>query len=200
MTILNVRKFVLAGILTVMFSILAAGAAWAHCDAENGPVAEDARKALKTDDFSKVAIWVGEDQNAELKKLFKDALKVYKMGGEAKELAENYFIESSIRLHRAAEGMPYTGVKPAQPLPEDIKLAEKTLKTGNIKPLVEFLNSEIETESKKWFQKAYDSKEAYKGESVAKGREWVDAYVKYVIYVHNLYKTIKAGPPHGVGE
>jgi hypothetical protein len=28
----------------------------------------------------------------------------------------------------------------------------------------------------------------------------VDAYVKYVIYVHGLHQTIQAGPAHGVGE
>jgi len=43
-------------------------------------------------------------------------------------------------------------------------------------------------------------KKNYKGENVEAGREWVDAYVKYVIYVNGLYKTIQAGPAHGVGE
>lgn len=40
MTILNVRKFVLTGLLTLMFVVYAAGTAWAHGDTENGPVAK----------------------------------------------------------------------------------------------------------------------------------------------------------------
>lgn len=39
-----------------------------------------------------------------------------------------------------------------------------------------------------------------KDKSLKAGRKWADAYVKYVIYVHGLYKTIQAGPAHGVGE
>ena len=60
---------------------------------------------------------------------------------------------------------------------------------------------ELQKEVKKWFQKAVDAKEYYKSdENVQAGREWVDAYVKYVIYVHGLHKNIQAGPEHGVGH
>ena len=32
---------------------------------------------------------------------------------EARELADRYFFETLVRIHRAGEGAPYTGLKPA---------------------------------------------------------------------------------------
>lgn len=172
---------------------------FAHCDRENGPVAVDAREALKTGDFSKIAIWVSEEQEAELEAKFKQSLAIYKKGGEARELATDYFMETAVRLHRAAEGMPFTGLKPASPNAPDIAKAEKALETGDIEPVQTLLKEEIEKETSKWFQKALEAKKN-KDNSVEAGRQWVDSYVKYIVYTHKLYMKIQAGPPHGMGE
>jgi len=176
------------------------GQAMAHCDTESGPTAVDARKALETGNFDTISIWVGEKQTPELRNSFEEALEVYKMGGKAKALAEHYFMSTAVRLHREAEGMSFTGLKPAQPLPPIIAKAEKTLESGNLEPITDLLYAELQKETQKWFQNALEAKKNYKGENVEAGREWVDAYVKYVIYVNGLYKTIQAGPAHGVGE
>jgi len=186
-------------IAIVMLGV-SSGVASAHCDTESGPTAVDARKALETGDFKKVAIWVGDEQASELRDIFEKSIAVYKMGGKAKELAENYFMSTTVRLHREAEGMPFTGLKPAQPLPPVIAKAEKTLDEGNLKPVTDLLSAQLEKETQKWFQNALDAKKKYNGKNVEAGREWVDAYVKYVVYVNGLYKTIQAGPAHGVGE
>jgi len=177
------------------FTIIAYG----HCDTMSGPVAVAAGEALKTGDFETVQIWVGQQQQKELKQRFDECLVVRQMGGKAKELADRYFIETAIRLHRKAEGMTFTGVKSAQPLPPDIAAAERALETNDVKVITDVLNKEIETQTKVWFDKAMEAKK-HKDESVEAGRKWVDAYVKYVIYVHGLHQKIKAGPEHGVGE
>lgn len=185
--------------LTAVLAVALPLAAWAHCDTESGPVAVDARQALEDDDFRAVAIWVGEKQNDELRSAFGQTLPVYQMGGKAAELAEQYFTETAVRLHRQAEGLPYTGLKPAQPLPPDVAAAERTLETGDPAEVLELL----ETELKKKLTVLFDDARAAqkdKDKSLENGREWADAYVKYVIYVHGLYKTINAGPEHGVGE
>ena len=187
-------------IMTAAASLtLLAGSAPAHCDALNGPVAVHAREALPTGEFEPIAIWVGEDQTEELRRRFQQSLKVYRMDGEAQKLAERFFIENAVRLHRAAEGMPYKGVKPAQPLPPDIAAAEKALETGNLDPVTDMLAAELENQTNKWFQKALETKK-HMDRSIAAGREYVDAYVKYVIHVHGLHQTIQSGPAHGVGE
>ncbi len=97
------------------------------------------------------------------------------------------------------KGMPYTGLKPAQPLPPVLASAEKALQTGDMGPLSGLLADEMHQELERLFVKAREAKK-HKDENLAAGREWADAYVKYVIYVHGLYKTIKAGPAHGAGE
>lgn len=185
--------------MVLMFIAFTTQQTYAHCDRKNGPVAVDAKEALKTGDFSKIAIWVGEEQEDELQAKFKQSLAIYNKGGDARELATDYFMETAVRLHRAAEGMPFTGLKPASPNPSDIAKAEKALVTGDIGPLQTLLKEELEKETSKWFEKALEAKKN-KDKSVEAGRQWVDSYVKYIIYTHKLYLKIQAGPPHGVGE
>ncbi len=181
----------------LLFLLLSGPHALAHCDRENGPVAMAAKEALKTGNLDQILIWVGEEQEQELREKFQHSLEVYKNGGNSAELAEKYFMETAVRLHRAAEGMPFEGLKQASPNPPDIEAAEKALETGNFEPVKELLCSALEEESLKWLEKARTSAEN-KEESIAAGREWVDNYVKYIVYIHKLYKTIQAGPPHGV--
>ncbi len=183
----------------LVFALAMTGSAYGHCDSMNGPVVLDAQEALKAGDFSKVQIWVGEDQEAELKQVFEKSLRVRKLSDEAKELADRYFFETAVRLHRQAEGMPYTGLKPAGPMPADIQAAEKALETGDSEVVTKLLVSQLREQVDTWFKKALSARENH-DQSVEAGRRWVDAYVKYVVYVHRLYQTIHAGPAHGVGD
>jgi len=171
----------------------------AHCDRVNGPVATAAKKALQTGDVSHALIWVGESQTKELKSKFKQSLSAYNSGKEAQKIAERYFMETTVRLHREAEGMPYTGLKPAQPSSEDIQVAEKALDSGNLSPATNLLAKEIRQKTKELYQNAMKAKES-RHQSVVAGRRWVDAYVKYIVYVHKLYQKIQSGPAHGVGN
>ncbi len=193
------RRHVVGLMVSVGLCLSIAAKVNAHCDTENGPVAVAARTALKTGAFDGIVIWVGEAQQKELHARFDEARTVYGMGGQAKKLAERYFMETAVRLHREAEGMTYTGLKPARPLPPDIAKAEETLETGNLKPLTDLLTRQMQEATEKWFHEARQAKRAYDGRDVEAGRRWVDNYVKYVIYVHGLYETIQAGPAHGVG-
>lgn len=172
--------------------------AWAHCDRKNGPVAIAAQEALQSGEFVKIAIWVGKKQEEELKTKYNEALAVYKTGGDARKLATEYFMETAVRLHREAEGLPFTGLKPASPNPPDIAKAEEALETGDIGPLQILLKEELEKETSRWFQKALEAKKNNK--SLEAGRQWVDSYVKYIVFTHKLYQQIQAGPPHGMGE
>ena len=172
---------------------------YAHCDRVNGPVAVDARKALETGDVSHALIWVTQKQAEELKSAFEQTKEVYTKGGESKELAERYFMETTVRLHREAEGMPYTGLKPVQPNPKDIAIAEKALKSGEVQPVTKLLAEEIKDKVTELHQEAI-SATSDKSKSIAAGREAVDAYVRYIVYVHSLYEALQSGPVHGVGN
>jgi hypothetical protein len=189
--------------LSVMLAIallgLTNGVAWAHCDTASGPVAMAAREALETGKFAAVAIWVGAKQNDALRSAFDQSLPVYHMGGKAQKLAEQHFMETAVRLHRQAEGLPYTGLQPAQPLPIDVATAEHALDTGELQPVSQLLEAALEKQLATLFDAARNARED-KDKNLAAGRAWADAYVKYVTYVHGLYTTIQAGPEHGVGE
>lgn len=171
----------------------------AHCDRVNGPVAVAAKKALENGDLSYALIWVTAQQADELKSTFKQSLKVYNEGEASQELAERYFMENTVRLHRHAEGMPYTGLKPAQANSKDIQVAEEALESGNVAEVTDLLAQEIQQKMAELFTNAIAANNE-KGQSVEAGRAWVDAYVQYIVYVHSLYQKIKAGPAHGVGK
>jgi hypothetical protein len=172
---------------------------YAHCDRINGPVAVDARKALETGEFNYASIWIGEEQEQELRSAFNHSLKVYKNGGESRKLAERYFMSTTVRLHREAEGMPFIGLKAAQPASNDIQIAEEALQSGDLKPVTDMLAEEIQKKTSELYSEAQKAQQR-KGQSVETGREWVDAYVRYIVYVHKLYQNIQAGPAHGVGN
>src|SRR5699024_11198245 len=107
-------------------------------------------------------------------------------GGDSKKLAERYFMENAVRLHRVAEGMPYTGLKPAQPHPEAIQKAEKALDLGELNPAIDLLVTDMKEKASHLFEEAMEAKD-YRDESVAAGRKWINAYVKYVIYIEGLH-------------
>jgi hypothetical protein len=183
----------------VIALVLAAGTAWTHCDTWNGPIATAARKALETGKFETIAIFVLGKQEQELRQRFDQCLEVYKTGGNGKELAERYFAETAVRLNRQALRIPFKGLKPAQPFTLDIAAAEKTLETGDLKPVTDLLSAELQEETEKWFRKAVEARK-HKDEGGEAGRKWVDAYYKYIVYVRGMHLAIQAGPKHRMGQ
>ncbi len=94
-------------------SLLAPRMALAHCDTLDGPVVIDARTALQQQDVTPVLKWVTANAEAEIRTAFDQVLAVRKLGGAAQALADRSFFETLVRVHRAGEGAPYTGLKPA---------------------------------------------------------------------------------------
>jgi len=84
-----------------------------HCDTRDGPVIKAAQKALETGNVNLVLIWVPKEVEKELKETFEKTLLARKHGKDAQIVADDWFFETAIRLHRAGEGAPYTGLKPA---------------------------------------------------------------------------------------
>jgi uncharacterized protein DUF6448 len=102
----------------IVVLLLAPTFALAHCDGMDGPVVKAAQKALQTGDVNLLLIWVQKKSDeAEIQKVFAETMAMRKLGPDAKALADRYFFETLVRLHRAGEGAPYTGLKPAGPRP-----------------------------------------------------------------------------------
>lgn len=173
---------------------------WAHCDRADGPVAAAARAALEQQQPELVLAWVAADQDQELRETYDLAIRARAQGGAGAELAERFLVETAIRLHRQAEGLAFEGVKPAAgPLPGDIALADRALASGNVDAVVAMLQAEIEREVRELFE-ALEAQQMNRQGALEARRSWVDAYVRYVGFIHGLDTAIKAGPEHGVGH
>ena len=84
--------------------LLASNTSFAHCDGLDGPVVKAARQALDTGNLNLVLIWVQKDDVAEIKNAFQKTLTVRKLSPAAKEMADSYFFETLVRVHRQGEG------------------------------------------------------------------------------------------------
>jgi hypothetical protein len=123
-------------------------------------------------------------------------MEVRRLGGEAQSLADLYFFETLVRIHRAGEGAPYTGLKPAgRDLGPAIPAADAALRTGKLDPLARMLGREVEKGLKETFEAARKRSHAAP-KDVAKGREYVASYVEYIHYVERLHEAARR-PAHG---
>ena len=163
-------------------------AAGAHCDTLEGPVVTAARTALSKGNITPVLKWVHKSDENELQAAFALALKVLAKGKEARELADRYFFETVVRVHRTGEGAPFTGLLPAGTDPGPaVKGADLALQTGAVEPLVKWLTKEVAAGVEKRFTLAAEKK-AEADASVDAGRDFVNAYVELVHYVEKLYQ------------
>ncbi|MGB5848969.1 MAG: DUF6448 family protein [Ignavibacteriaceae bacterium] len=161
----------------------------AHCDGLDGPVVKAAKKALETENVNLVLIWVKKEFEDEINNAFQKTLTVRKLSPEAKEMADMYFFETIVRLHRLGEGAPYTGLKPAgRDLGPAIPLADKSIEENSAKELLELLTDEIQNGLHQYFQNVI-SKKDYNTNDINAGREYIEAYVVFVHYVERIYES-----------
>jgi len=170
---------------------------FAHCDTLDGPVVQTARIALEKGDVTSLLKWVQADDEKEIQIAFQKTLAVRVKGAEAKELADMYFFETLVRIHRAGEGAPYTGLKPGESVDPAVALADKALESGSVDKLVNVLTKAMANGIREHFQHASETRK-HADDSVAAGREFVKAYVLFTHYVEGLHAIIKgSGVHHG---
>jgi hypothetical protein len=165
----------------------------AHCDTLDGPVVKAAQQALASGKIGPVLAWVQPKDEAEIKAAFEQTRAVRKLSPQARELADRFFFETLVRVHRAGEGAPYTGLKPAGGAPDPaIAAADQAIATGSAEALVKLLNDQTHTGLHERFMRVKVLKAP--GEDVKAGREWVAAYVPFVHYVEGIYLLAKGSP------
>ncbi len=177
------------------------GLVWAfgHCDTLDGPVVTLARKALDTGKVNLVLPWVPAEDETEIRKAFEQAKSVRKLGDEARELADTHFFETLVRIHRAGEGAPFVGLKPAgRDLGPAVPAADKALETGSIEQLEKLLTDAIRKGVHRQFEAAA-SRRKFDSDDVEAGRAYVEAYVPYVHYVEGLWQAAR-GAAHAHGQ
>ncbi|MHB1198990.1 MAG: DUF6448 family protein [Polaromonas sp.] len=171
---------------------------WAigHCDGMDGPVVTLAKKALDSSNVNLVLPWVREEDEAEIRRTFEHAMAVRKLDSKAKDLADRFFFETLVRVHRAGEGAPFIGLQPAgRDLGPAIPAADKALVDGSIDKVVTLLSDAIREGLHQHFHPAYERRK-FDVNDVMAGREYVEAYVPYIHYVERLWDDAK-GTTHG---
>jgi hypothetical protein len=166
----------------------------------DGPVVKAAMKALGNGDVRAVLPFVPKEGETEITEAFEKVIKARAQSPEAKEVADRHFFETVVRIHRAGEGAPFTGLKPAGlghgPV---VPVAEKAIETESPEELVKLLMDTVEEQTKKRFEHVMDLKrEAAVGEGVEEMREYVEAMLGLEVYSHKLYECAHADP-HGEG-
>ena len=183
------RVALIAALAVIGVGFLAVRAASAHCDGLDGPAVQAAQKALQTGDVNQVLIWVRPQDEDEIKKAFDETLSVRKLNPQAQAFADRYFFETLVRIHRAGENAPYTGLKPAgRNLGPAIPAADKSLQAGSDEALTQLLTDEVREGLHKHFKEVVEKKN-FASNDVAAGREYVEAYVIYLHYVEGLYEA-----------
>jgi hypothetical protein len=83
-----------------------------HCDSLDGPVVTAAHRALDQGDVAIVLPYVPAHAEAEVTAAFLQVLPIRASSGSASELADRWFYETVVRLHRAGEGAPTPASSP----------------------------------------------------------------------------------------
>jgi hypothetical protein len=140
-----------------------------------------------------VLIWVRKQDEAEIKGAFERTLSVRNLGAKAKELADRYFFETLVRIHRAGEGAPYTGLKPGgRDLGPAIPAADRAVEIGQTEPLLRLLSDAVAKGVEKEFHELM-ARRRFSPDDVEGGRRFVEAYVAFVHYVERLYEAAEHG-------
>lgn len=167
-----------------------------HCDTLDGPVVTAAKDALERKNVKFILPWVPKEAEGEIKEAFEKVIKVREINPEAKELADYWFFETVVRLHRTGEGAPYTGLKPAGldwgPV---VPKAEEAINKEDSTEIVEFISKVIKQELQKRFDSAI-SRKHYDESDVDAAREYVEAMLEFILYSHHLCEYAKGAKMH----
>lgn len=172
----------------------------AHCDSEKGPVATAAHQALEKGDVKLILPYVQADSEKELTAAFKETQAVRKTGGKTMELADRYFIETAIRLHRAGEGAAYNGVT-GESTPESILVADKAMASGSLDETYKMLDQLIQKGVQAKYEAVVKAREeaAHLG-TVEAHRDRVEAELIFEKYIYELSTLAAAAEPPAEGH
>lgn len=134
-------------------------------------------------------MWVADIDTDTVRRVFLRARAVRGLGDEARLLSDTYFIETVVRLHRASEGVPFTGLKPAgRDLGPAIPAADRALRTGNPGPLHAVIEGPYRRRLDSLLRAAR-ALQHHSAKDVQGGRRFVEAYVEYIHYVERLHEA-----------
>ncbi len=178
-------------------ALLRPSPAEAHCDSVNGPVVAASRQALDRGDVRLVLPYVKPQAEPELTAAFERAIAARRAGSTAAEVADRWFFETAVRLHRAGEGAPYTGLKQAADIGPALTAAEHALEEGAPDAVATVLNHAV-LEGLTARLHAVQEARAHAAEdgSVTAQRARAEAELAFETYVDQLYRAALGEDAH----
>jgi hypothetical protein len=172
--------------------------AQAHCDSLDGPVAKAAYAALEGGNVNPVLAYAPASAEEEIRAAFERSRKVRELGADARSLADSAFLEIVVRLHRAGEGAPYTGLKPAGvDYGPAIPAAEKAVRTGDLLEIKAVLAEEIDNALAKRLAHVRELKHVSlvptTATEVPHARERVSAELGFITFAETLRQVARGG-------
>lgn len=171
-----------------------------HCDSMDGPVVKAAMQALEAGNVDLVLSYVPKEGEQEVINAFEKVIEARKQGAEARDVADRWFFETVVRVHRAGEGAAFTGLKPAGlghgPV---VPVAEKAIETGSPDELIKLLTDTVRAEVEEKFHHVMHLKSTAQG-PVDEAREYVEAMLGFEVYSHTLYQCVVSEPHHGAHQ
>lgn len=175
------KMFIPLVIAGLGFSLIAPITAEAHCDTPSGPTYDALQTAIEKNDFNHISYWVLPESEAELKETFDKSMSVMDKSDdeETDQLAHDYLFENFVRLHRAGEGAPYTGISD-EPTEEGIELADQSIAEESLQPLEDagYITEDNKAHVEEVFSSLLERKE-FDVEDTEAGRSFVEAYVEF---------------------
>ncbi len=197
---MRIRVVCTVAAVGISMTLLTARVARGHCDTMDGPVVKAGQLALETGDLTPALKWVRAEDEPELRAAFDRVLKIRAKDKDVRDVADQFFLETLVRVHRAGEGAPYTGLKPAGTVEPVIQLADAAIESGSEEKLVKAVTGAVANGIRQRFQAVHRAA-PHQDHNVAAGRAFVKAYVTFVHYVEALHAAASgAGDHHGSAE
>ena len=176
---MDITLVIIASLLAALLVLLVPKRASAHCDTLDGPAVQDGRAALASGNVNHALKWVPADGEGEVRDAFALSLRVRDLGPDARELADRYFLETLIRIHRAGEGEGFDGLKPAgTALDPRVVAADAAIEAGDLAPLAGLVPPEDLAELSRRFDRAMGLRQ-FAVDDVTAGRAYLTAYVDF---------------------
>lgn len=189
------RAFKIKAFVITLFALLlmSTQSTFAHCDSYDGPVIKEAMEALASNNVNLVLKWIDKADEPEIKALFNKTYNLKKGDNEIYEIVEKHFLETLVRLHRATEGVGYTGLKPSGSASPIVVMADNSIETKSVDDLASKFIAHIEMMVREKYDKVKELS-LVQNESLEKGRAYVDAYVDYTHTLEEIHNIIDNGP------
>jgi hypothetical protein len=159
-----------------------------------------ARQAIASGDVNVVLPWVQPGEEPIIRQAFLQTMSVRTLNAAAEKLADTWFFETLVRIHRAGEGAPYEGLKPAGThVASAIRAADKALATGDLQTLEKTLAVALQQGLRERFSRVLQSK-GYQPANVNDGRKYVAAYVDFIHFAERLEESLARGREQAAGH